>query len=584
MAASQRIRKTKIVATVGPACLDVETLTAMVEAGVDVFRVNLSHGDLEQHRRAALLAREAAARASRGPVALLFDTRGPEIRVGDLPEPVDLPTGGEAVLGTGEGAIPVTYAGLAGAVRPGDRLLLDDGAIVLQVLDAREGRVRCRVVAGGRLLPRKKVTLPRPPADLSPLHEDDLADLRLAAELEVEFVAASFVHGPAEVFAVRRAIEECGGRQAIIAKIESAAGVEHIDAILEVADGVMVARGDLGVELPPEDLPVIQKRLIDRCRRAGKPAITATQMLESMVEHPRPTRAEASDVANAIFDGTDAVMLSAESARGRYPVEAVRMMARIALKAEEALPYDRLLAEARGRAAPTVTDAVSLACCTTASVLGAAAIVTATHSGYTARMVSRYRPAQPVIAATPVESVYRQLALAWGVIPVRVPYTQNTDELVQEALEAALETGAIRPGDLVVISAGIPAGVPGTTNTMQVRTVGQVIARGMGVVRKPHTGRARVVHDPAAEAARFADGDVLVARATDAEFVPLMQRAGAIVVEEGGLSNHAAIVGLSLGVPTIIGAAGATDAIADGQLVTVDGERGLVYAGRATVR
>ncbi|HEY8449498.1 MAG TPA: pyruvate kinase [Bacillota bacterium] len=582
------MRRTKIVATLGPASEDLETLTAMIQAGVDVVRINLSHGALDDHRRLVAASRAAAARAGKRFVATLFDTRGPEIRVGELgPEGLDLAPGTRVVLtadGAGEpGVVPVSYAGLAEAVRAGETILLDDGNLVFEVERVAGQRVECRVIAGGRLLSRKKVTLPRPPADLPPLVDDDLADLRLGAELGIDFVAASFVRAADDILSVRRVIEQFGGDQAIVAKFENASAVENMEAILEVADAVMVARGDLGVELPPEEVPVIQKRLIAACNRLGKPVITATQMLESMVVHARPTRAEASDVANAIFDGSDAVMLSAETAVGRYPIEAVRVMARIAERAERELDHDGWLRRTGPRQQPTITDAISFACCSTARALGAAAILTATQSGHTARMVSRYRPSAPIVAATPVEGVARKLSLVWGVTPVVVPATRITDEMISIAVEAAQAAGLIKPGALVVMTAGVPVGVPGTTNLVQVLTVGEVLVHGTGIGRQSRTATARVATH-LDELRAFDDGDILVTPAINPEWMPWVERAGGLVVEEGGLTSQAAIAALHFGIPAVVGAEGATRRIADGAVITIDSRTGTVYRGRVTIR
>jgi len=590
------MRRTKIIATIGPASAEPATLDQLLLAGVDVVRINLSHGSADDHRRYVAAVRAAAERCGRPFTAVLFDTQGPEVRVGTMPEGgLDLPTGARlrlvgthdagarAVLDGPEPVVPVNFAGLAEALEPGDRVLLDDGNIILLVEDVAGGGAACRVEAGGTLLTRKKVTFPRPPANLPALTPEDLEGLRLAVELDVDFVAASFVRTADDVLEVRRAIESEGGRQAVIAKIENAAGVEHLDEILEVADGLMVARGDLGVEMPAEEVPILQKRLIAACNRRGKPAITATQMLESMVSRPRPTRAEASDVANAIFDGTDAVMLSAETATGRYPVEAVRVMARIAERA------DRALAEGAGRrpvettAAATVTDAISHASCSVARDLGAAAIVTATQSGHTARMVARHRPPMAVVAATPSQEVARRLSLVWGVTPVIVPQTGTSDQMMEASLAAAVEAGLVQPGALVVLTAGVPVGVAGTTNLVQVTTVASILADGMGIGRGSRVGFARI-----AASGRpprfFAPGDVLVVPSVTPDLMDLVAKAGALVAEAPGMTSDAAVAALHYKIPAVVGVEQATQRIRDGELVTVDAGIGRVYRGRVSVR
>ncbi|WPD19414.1 pyruvate kinase [Thermaerobacter composti] len=626
-------RRTKIVCTLGPSTDDPAVLRRLLQAGMDVARINLSHGTAADHRRRVETLRAVARELGRDDVGILFDTRGPEVRVGPLPggalelatgQRVALVAAGQGEANGGEGApgstpaaraagssggtgadqgaagaaapsgagsrealpevpvIPLSYSRVATSVGPGDRILLDDGNLVLTVEGGDGVYVYCRVDAGGRLLQGKKATLPAESLDLPYLNEADRDDVRLGIELGIDFIAASFVRSAADVHALRRVIEEAGGDQWVIAKIENRLGVERLDEILASADGLMVARGDLGVELPVEEIPVLQKQIIQAANRAGKPVITATQMLESMVHHPRPTRAESTDVANAILDGTDAVMLSAETAAGRYPVEAVEIMARIARRTEAALDYAQRLARLAQEEHRTVTDAVSYASCTAAENLGAAAILTATQSGYTSRMISRYRPRQPIVALTPSPRVARKLSLVWGVRALVIEPQDDVDGLIEHALRGAVRGGFVRPGDLVVITAGVPVGQPGTTNMLQVHTVGQAVLRGTGVGQGSHTGPVRIVRDPEA-AGPFHGGEVLVAAATDRDFMPLIEKAGALITEEGGLTSHAAIVGLHRGIPTIVGAAGALETLQDGETVTVDARRGLVYRGWARV-
>jgi pyruvate kinase len=386
------------------------------------------------------------------------------------------------------------------------------------------------------------------------------------------------------VLVIRRVIEEAGGIQQIIAKIESQEGYDDLDAILGVVDGLMVARGDLGVEVPTEEVPIMQKRMIERANQLGKPVITATQMLESMVTKPRPTRAEASDVANAIMDGTDAIMLSAESAAGQYPVESVRMMATIAVRTEAALDYVGILNRKRRTGKQdTVTEGISHATVTIAADLGAAAVISATRSGFTARMVSKYRPFCPIIAVTPLIEVARKLQLVWGVATVIKEDTPDTDSLIEQAILGALETGIVQNGDLVVLTAGVPVGVQGTTNLIQVHTVAEVLVRGTGIGKQAVTGTARLIRSES-DLANVAATDILVARGTDSDFVPAMEQAAGIVVEEGGLTCHAAIVALSLGKPVIVGVEGATTRITDGMVITLDVAHGVIFRGKANVR
>ncbi|MDQ0285959.1 pyruvate kinase [Desulfofundulus luciae] len=582
------MRRTKIICTIGPACEQVETLMEMMRAGMNIARLNFSHGTHEEHARRIANIREAAGRVGKN-IAILLDTKGPEIRLGYLEkEPVVLKAGQRVVLttenikGTAE-RLPITYAGLPRDVAPGNTILIADGLIELRVICSNGHEVECEVVHGGELTSQKGVNLPGVPVNLPAITEQDIRDIKFGIEQELDFIAASFIRKASDVLAIRRILEEHGADMDIIAKIESREGVENLDEIIKVADGIMVARGDLGVGLPVEEVPLIQKSIIEKCNLAGKPVITATQMLESMIHNPRPTRAEASDVANAILDGTDAIMLSGETAAGHYPVEAVKTMARIASRVERALPYGEIL-QRRGRAlARTVTDAISHATCTTAQDLGAAAIITSTETGYTAKMVSKYRPRAPIIAVTPAARVLRKLALVWGVQPLLVGRTRDTDSMIASAIEASLAADLIKPGDLVVITAGVPVGVHGTTNLLKVHTVGDILVRGQGIGTRAVTGRVRICHTVKDALEKVEPGDILVTPFTDKDFIPAIEKAAALITEVGGLTSHGAIVGLEFGIPVIVGVDAATSILTDGETVTVDGQRGLVYRGTARV-
>jgi len=583
------LRKTKIVATIGPASEQVEVLTRLIEAGVDVCRLNFSHGTLEEQRRRIENIREAGRRVGKD-VAIMIDLRGPEIRIDTFEHgQVELQDGdlftltSEPCVGNRE-RVWVQYPGIVHDVAEGGYLLLDDGNLMFQAVEVTPTEVRCRVIVGGVLSDRKKVNLPGTKVSLPALSEKDIEDIRFGVEMDVDFIAGSFIRKAQDVLEIRRVIEEAGGHQQIIAKVESQEGYDNLDSILQVSDGLMVARGDLGVEVPTEEVPLMQKRMIQRANAMGKPVITATQMLESMVHRPRPTRAEASDVANAILDGTDAVMLSAESATGKYPVEAVRTMAMIARRTEEALDYaGRMASLGRFGRMDSVTEAISHATVTTAHDLSAAAIVSATASGFTARMVAKYRPACPIIAVTPDPRVARQLRLVWGVFPVVQPRAYGTEDLTQRAVEGALISGLVKNGDLIIITAGLPVGVQGTTNLLKVHTVADVLAQGTGIGRQPVTGRAVIVRSEE-DLGRVQEGDILVSRVTDAEYIPAMERAAGIITEEGGLTSHAAVAGISLGKPVIVGAEGATRRIPDGAVITLDAAHGLVLRGVATVK
>lgn len=581
------MRHTKIVCTIGPASEAKDTLKAMIEAGMNVARFNLSHGSRDDHRRRINAVRQAAKVTGRN-VGILLDLAGPRIRLGRLAAPVFLRAGQDLTLTTedvlgNEERIAVNYPGLPQDVKPGDTILLGDGVVALKVRATGPDYVLCRVENDGEVSSHKGVNLPGVKTSLPALTDKDVGDLYFAVEEGADFVAASFVRKAQDVLAVRKVLEEAGADIPIIAKIETWEAVEKIEEIIKVADGVMVARGDLGLEVGAEEVPLLQKRIISRCNRLGKPVITATQMLESMVNNPRPTRAEASDVANAIMDGTDAVMLSAETAAGKYPVEAVKTMARIAARTEEELPYAELIRQRKEFSRHTVTDAISYATCTTATDLEAAAILTSTETGYTARMVAKYRPRCPIVAVTPHAPVLRRLSLVWGVEPLLVRRISSTDEMIDTAIEAGLAAGLIRAGDLVVITAGVPVGVHGTTNLLKVHTVGNILARGVGIGPAAVTGTVRVARTAREAIAKVTPGDILVAPATDRDYIPALQKAAAVVTEAGGLTSHAAIVGLEFGIAVIVGVEGATAILRDGEKITVDPQRGLIYAGVARV-
>lgn len=583
------MRRTKIVCTIGPASDNANTLKELMLAGMNVARLNFSHGTHEEHKRKIVAIRQAAEESGKH-VAIMLDTRGPEIRLGHFKEePVQLVQGERVTLTTEpiEGdkrRIPVNYAGLPGDVHKGDTILVADGLIALQVLSSADTEIECLVMNGGELTSRKGVNVPNVAIGLPSITDKDIQDIVFGVEHKLDFIAASFIRRAADVLAIRRIVEEAGGDLDIISKIESRKAVNNLDEIIKVSDGIMVARGDLGVEIPVEEVPLLQKMIIEKCNIAGKPVVTATQMLESMIHNPRPTRAETSDVANAIFDGSDAVMLSAETASGKYPKEAVEMMGRIAYQAEAALQYEEILGK-KGvdRHQQTVTNAISFATCSIAQNLGAAAIIVSTESGHTAKMVSKYRPRAPIVAVTPHTSVVRKLALNWGVNPINASSRDNTDEMMEEALDAALCADLIHGGDLVVFTAGIPVGIKGTTNLIRVHTVGDIILRGTGIGHGSVTGTVRVVQSGPEAAEKVGEGDIMVASVTGSEYNLAMKKAGAVVTETGGLTSHAAIVCLEFDIPVIVGAVDATSILQDGEVITVDGQRGLVYRGEARV-
>lgn len=479
------MKKTKIVCTIGPASEGEDTLKEMISAGMNVARLNFSHGDYEEHgARISMLKR---VREELGqPIAILLDTKGPEIRTGDFKEnEVFLTEGQEYTLTTRD--IPgdnklcsISYKDLPGDIKAGDTILIDDGLVALKVEEVVGGEdVRCIVLNNGVIKNHKGINVPGVHINMPPLTDKDKTDIAFGIENGIDFIAASFVRNAEDVLAIREFLRENQAEHIqIISKIENGEGVDNIDKIIDVSDGIMVARGDLGVEVPAEELPLLQKRIIRKCNKVGKPVITATQMLDSMIRNPRPTRAEVTDVANAILDGTDAIMLSGETAMGKYPVESVATMSQIAKRTEEAMDYFRLFVDRESEKESTITDAISHATCNIAMSLGAEAILTGTSSGYTARMVSKFRPKQPIIATTTDESVQRRLCLSWGVYCILLPMVESTDDLINKTVTKALEHGKVKTGDLVVITAGIPVGVGGTTNLIKAHVVGQPLVRG----------------------------------------------------------------------------------------------------------
>ncbi|NLK51312.1 MAG: pyruvate kinase [Syntrophomonadaceae bacterium] len=578
------MRRTKIVCTIGPASQTIEVLEQLILDGMDVARLNFSHGTHEEHLERIKAIRQAMIHTGKR-VALMLDTKGPEIRTGNLQtETIILNEGEQITLTTDdvlgdENRLSVSYRGLPQDVKPGNMILIADGLIGLKVLQIKGNDITCEIVNGGEIGSRKNVNVPGVAIRLPGMTQKDVADINFGIDQKIDFIAASFVRRASDILDIRRILEERGADIHVIAKIENQEGVDNLDEIVQVADGVMVARGDLGVEIPTEEVPLVQKLIIDKCNLVGKPVITATQMLESMVRNPRPTRAEASDVANAIFDGTDAIMLSGETAAGKYPVEAVKTMARIARRAEKSVNYREIIRARRIAYKPSITDAISHATCSITADLGGAAIITATTSGITARTVAKYRPEAPIIATTPSERVAAKLCLIWGVYPVLVEATEGTDRMIEEAIAAGLKAGLVRSGDLVVITAGVPAGVAGSTNLIKVHLIAEVLVRGMGVGTRGVVGRVCVALTPTEAMAQMRPGDILVTRSTDREFVPAMEKAAAIITEEGGLTSHAAIVGLTLGIPTVVGAFGAVEKLKDGELITVDSIRGQIYHG-----
>ncbi|MEK3881737.1 pyruvate kinase [Paenibacillus sp. PL2-23] len=583
------MRKTKIVCTIGPSSESLENTKKLIQAGMNVARLNFSHGDFEEHGNR--IKNIGLANAELGTsVAILLDTKGPEIRLGKLKEePIELVQGDAITLTTEEilgdrTRIPVTYSNLPNDLTVGSTVLIDDGLIGLTV-EAIEGtEIHCRIVNSGPIKSKKGVNVPGVKISLPGITEKDANDIVFGIQQGVDFIAASFVRKASDVLEIRELLEKHNASHIqIISKIENQEGVDNLDEILEVSDGLMVARGDLGVEIPAEEVPLVQKMMIKKCNRAGKPVITATQMLDSMQRNPRPTRAEASDVANAIFDGTDAIMLSGETAAGKYPVESVQTMSRIAQRAESALEYREIFTKQANAQQTSVTEAVSQSVANSALDLNAKAIVTSTQSGFTARMVSKYRPKAPIIAVTTDPKVMKRLALGWGVFPVQGTDADTTDEMFEIAVKGAMSTGLLTLGDTIVITAGVPVGRAGTTNLIKIHHIGELLAKGQGIGSQTVTGKLVVALNPEEAIAKLEQGDILVAVSTDREYMPAFEKAGAVITEQGGITSHAAVCGLNLSIPVILGVSGATDKLKDGMEVTIYAETGFIYSGQSKV-
>ena len=584
------MKKTKIVSTLGPASNDLDTIVKLIEAGANVFRFNFSHGDHEEHLGRLNLVHEAEKKTGKT-VGILLDTKGAEIRTTVQKDgKIEFHIGDEvrismddSIEGTKE-KIAVTYPGLYDDVHEGGHVLFDDGLIDMQIekKDDANRELVCKVLNEGVLGSRKGVNAPGVSINLPGITEKDSSDIRFGLDHEINYIAASFVRKPQDILDIRELLEEKHMEHVqIFPKIESQEGIDNFDEILKVSDGLMIARGDMGVEIPPENVPLVQKSLIKKCNAVGKPVITATQMIDSIIENPRPTRAEASDVANAVFDGTDATMLSGESANGDYPVEAVATMARIDVKAENALrQYKNFSINDFDKT--DVTEAIGRAAAEAVENLGIKTIVAATESGYTAKMISKYRPDADILAVTFDDRTRRGLMVNWGVYPVVAEKPATTDEMFKLATEEAKKAGLAKEGDLILIVAGVPVGEKGTTNIMKIQLVGSALVKGQGVGEETVIGKA-VIAKSADEANKKAEeGCVLVTKTTDKDYLPAIEKASALVVENGGLTSHAAVVGISMGIPVVVGAENATDAIKEGETVTVDSRRGSIYRGASS--
>ena len=580
------MRKTKIICTLGPSTDKDGVLRELIANGMNVARFNFSHGSHEEHK--GRLDNLKAIRAELGkPVAALLDTKGPEIRLKEFKNGVEMLEAGQTftlttreVEGTKE-ICSITYKDLPQDVHEGGTIMLDDGLIKLRITNVTDTDITCEVLNSGKIKNKKGVNVPGVHLSMPYLSQRDRDDIIFGVQQGFDFIAASFVRTAQDVYDIRNLLNEYDSNIRIIAKIENREGVNNIDSILAAADAVMVARGDLGVEIDFTELPGIQKSVIDRSFSFGKPIVTATQMLDSMMVNPRPTRAEISDVANAIYDGTSAIMLSGETAAGAYPVEALKTMSAIAERTENEVHYrdNRLVDASNGQI--SVSDATAHAACLTAKDVNASAIVTVSESGNTARLLSKYRPAQPIIACVMNEQVQRQLAISWGITPLMMALAHSTDELIEMSTNLAKENGYLHDGELAVVTAGVPVGVSGTTNMIKIHMIGNCLATGVGIgpegaALANATGKACVCHNLDELRAKFKPGMVLVVPSTSNEMLSYVRDAAAIVVEEPGLNSHAAIAGKALLKPTIVGAAGATSHIRDGLMVAVDCAHGNV--------
>ena len=585
------MRKTKIICTLGPSTDKDGVLRELIANGMNVARFNFSHGSHEEHKGRLDLLKSLREELGK-PVAALLDTKGPEIRLKDFKNGTEMLEAGQTftlttrdVEGTKE-ICSITYKDLPQDVAPGGTIMLDDGLIKLQIQTVNDTDIVCTVLNNGKIKNKKGVNVPGVHLSMPYMSQRDKDDIIFGIEQGFDFIAASFVRTAQDVYEIRNLLNEYDSNIRIIAKIENREGVNNIDSILAAADAVMVARGDLGVEIDFTELPGIQKTIIDRSFSFGKPIVTATQMLDSMIVNPRPTRAEISDVANAIYDGTSAIMLSGETAAGAYPVEALKTMSAIAERTEQEGFHLRGRTMDFNPGKISVSDATAHAACLTARDVNAAAIVTVSESGTTARLLSKYRPQQPIIACVMKEQVQRQLSLSWGITSLMMPLAHSTDELIEMSTALAKENGFLHNGELAVVTAGVPVGISGTTNMIKIHMVGNCLATGVGVGPENAevsnaTGKACVCRTLDEVRAKFKPGMVLVVPSTSNEMLNYVRDAAALVVEEPGLNSHAAIAGKALLKPTVVGAVGATSHIRDGLMIAVDCAHGSVQSLQA---
>lgn len=575
------MKNTKMVATIGPASESEEVLRSLFEEGVNVARLNFSHGSHEEHKikidRIKKLRREMDL-----PIGIMLDTKGPEIRLGDIEGEVLLEIGQKFIL-TSKDLIgnkqiaSVSYKDLYKDLKIGDKILIDDGLVELLVKSIEGEEIITEVKNSGTISSHKGVNVPGVDIKLPALTERDILDIKFGIKEDVDFIAASFIRSREDVLAIRKVLEEEKDYTTkIISKIESQKAVELIDEIIEVSDGIMVARGDLGVEIETEAVPIIQKKIIKKCNIAGKTVITATQMLDSMIRNPRPTRAETNDVANAVLDGTSAVMLSGETASGKYPLKSVVTMRKICEYTESTVDHNEILENRIKDVENSMTNSIGRSACVIARDLDANAIITATTSGNTSRAIAKFRPETPIIASTPFEKIKNQLSLVWGVRPVKVLNFKDTDNLIDASMEVAVKKGFLKSGDLVVLTAGVPTGIAGSTNLLKIENVSEILGRGTAIGKKKKKARAVVANTFEELKENFKSKDIIICNGTDGRMIPYMEKSSGFVTEEAGFTSNGAVAAISLNKTAIVGVKDITELIKTGDIITIDGTDGTV--------
>ena len=584
------LKKTKIVCTIGPASEDPAILEELINNGMNVARLNFSHGSHEEHLAKIKTIRRIR-RKLNTPVAIMLDTKGPEIRTGNFNvdeiylKPGDIFTLTTRDVEGDQSIVSVSYEGLPEDVSVGSEIYIDDGLVQLEVIEIKDGTdVVCKALNNGILSDHKGVNLPGSKTNLPSITPKDVDDIKFGIENDIDIIAASFVRKKEDVYDIRRVLEDHGGEHIkIISKIESQEGVDNVDEIIEASDGIMVARGDLGVEIRTELIPLVQKEVIRKCNDAAKPVITATQMLDSMIRNPRPTRAETTDVANAIIDGTDCVMLSGETAGGKYPVEAVKTMRNICITTELSDDFYQSIYDVKIHSANTTTNSIARSTKNIAEELNAKAIISCTASGNTSRVISKFKPKTNIIAATISDRVARQLSIVWGVYPIVIQEATETDELIERAIVGALAEDYVEEGDLTVVTAGIPLGVSGTSNLIKVHVIGDILTSGTGIGSKSVSGKVVIGSTKKELEGKFEEGDIIVAKFTDSDITEYIEKASAVVTETGGLTSHTAVAAVHFGIPAVVGAVNVINLVEEGKTITVDPIGGVIYKGETKV-